>query len=115
MPEGEKTDNSENRFEFIRKSLRLAPVYNKNWIKYQRTERNGYVSLMIPAGRYPRYEVLNATTINILQLMTGNNTIGNIIDTLCEKLRNRFKMTKFVSDLESLIPHLWQLKLDFFS
>ena len=56
----------------LSENLRLAPVYNKKWIKYQRTERNGYVSLMIPAGRYPRYEVLNATTINILQLMTGN-------------------------------------------
>ena len=50
----------------LSENLRLAPVYNKKWIKYQRTERNGYVSLMIPAGRYPRYEVLNATTINIL-------------------------------------------------
>jgi Coenzyme PQQ synthesis protein D (PqqD). len=81
--------------------LRLAPVYNKKWIKYQRTGRNGYVSLMIPAGRYPRYEVLNATTINILQLMTGNNTIGNIIDTLCEKYGIDLK-DKIVSDLDPL-------------
>lgn len=96
----------ELKIDLTKEESKLAiPLFSKGKIPYIREERNNYFTIQLPTGRYPRYQVINRTTYEILQLMDGEKTLEKIIEVLVSKYGENHR-AQITNDLEKLIPSL---------
>ena len=93
----------------IRRIINMIPQKRSEGIKYIRTEKSGYYSLLSDNGEL-NYTMLNETSKYILDSCDGTRTVGEILDLLCVKYKDVEK-EKIGADLEATLFNLTRIRV----
>ena len=88
----------------IRRIINMIQKKRSEGIKYIRTEKSGYYSLLSDNGEL-NYTMLNETSKYILDSCDGTRTVGEILDLLCVKYKDVEK-EQLGADLEATLFNL---------
>ena len=87
----------------------MIPQKRSEGIKYIRTEKSGYYSLLSDNGEL-NYTMLNETSKYILDSCDGTRTVGEILDLLCVKYKDVEK-EQIGADLEATLFNLTRIRV----